>query len=277
MRSQTKITTIRSLALALAVTTLATADEPERRTPDAPKGKFTFVRVEYDSEGGYGESWYNYDSRTWLRWETDYPEAEQNFLYRLRQLTTIDADPEPIHLSLTDPRLFQYPFLYMCDVGWQVLTDKEVKALRKFLLNGGFLWVDDFWGIAEWNQFERNMKKVFPEQVPFDIPDGHPILNIVFPLPTCPQVPAKIFYDTLRQSFDPPDQHKYPHGGVAGVSEVHFRGWKDETGRLVAVATHNSDIGDGWERETEAEAYFEKFSVPSYAIGVNIITYAMTH
>ncbi len=277
MRTTLEIAALRCLAFVLIASTAAVADEPELRGSPAPKGKFTFVRVEYDSEGGYGESWYNYDSRTWLRWETDYPEAEKNFLYRLRQLTTIDADPEPIHLPLTDPRLFQYPFLYMCDVGWQVLTDREVKALRRYLLNGGFLWVDDFWGIAEWNQFERNMKKVFPEQVPFDIPDSHPILKIVFPLPTCPQIPAKVFYDTLKQSFDPPDQHKYPHGGVAGVSEVHFRGWKDNTGRLVVVATHNSDVGDGWERETEAEEYFEKFSVPSYAIGVNIITYAMTH
>lgn len=277
MRTMLHILVIPLAALAL-IASIAAADEPELRAgAKAPKGKFTFVRVEYDSEGGYGESWYNYDSRTWLRWETDYPEAEQNFLYRLRQLTTIDADPNPIHLKLTDPQLFQYPFLYMCDVGWQVLTDREVKALRRYLLNGGFLWVDDFWGEAEWYQFERNMKKVFPDINYFDIPDDHPILKIVFPLPTCPQIPAKIFYDTLRQSFDPPDQHKYPHGGIEGVSQVHFRGWQDSEGRLMVVATHNSDVGDGWERETEAEAYFTKFSVPAYAIGVNIITYAMTH
>jgi hypothetical protein len=277
MRSNPYIPLLRCVALLGAVCLAAQADEPQLQSSAAPKGKFTFVRVEYDSEGGYGESWYNYDSRTWLRWETDYPEAERNFLYRLRQLTTIDADPEPIHLPLTDPRLTRYPFIYMCDVGWQVLSDREVKALREYLLKGGFLWADDFWGIAEWQQFERNMKKVFPELTYFDIPNDHPILKIVFPLPECPQIPAKVFYDTLRQSFDPPDQHKYPHGGIPGVSEVNFRGWQDSNGRLMVVATHNSDVGDGWERETEAEEYFRKFSVPSYAIGVNIITYALTH
>src|SRR5690606_32605374 len=105
-------------------------------------------------EGGPDEAWYYYEGRMWMRWETDYPEAEENFLLRLSQLTTIDANPRPITLRLTDPRLGLHPFLYMADVGWMNLSKGEQTALRDYLLNGGFLWVDDFWGTAEWDNFE---------------------------------------------------------------------------------------------------------------------------
>jgi hypothetical protein len=254
---------------------------------DTPQGRaggegptpwqFTFVRVEYDSEGGYGEAYYDYDGRFWLRWQTDYPEAERNFLYRIGQLTTIKANPEPISLRLTDPRLDDYPFIYMCDVGWQRLSRAEVRALRRYLIRGGFLWVDDFWGTAEWRNFERNMREVFPEYDWRRIPNDHPILNIVFPLDECPQVPAKIFWDSWRESFDHPDVHRQPAGGLRGVRTVNFMGLFNKAGRLMVVATHNTDIGDGWERETEHAEFFKEFSVKSFAMGINILAYALTH
>lgn len=258
---------------------LVPADIPQSKPiGEAPApGLFTFVRVEYDSEGGYGEAYYDYDGRFWLRWQTDYPEAEQNFLYRIGQLTTIKVNPEPISLRLTDSRIYDFPFLYMCDVGWQRLTRAEARALRRYLLRGGFLWVDDFWGNAEWRNFERNMRDVFPEYDWRPIPNTHPILNIVFPLDQCPQVPAKIFWDSWRETFDHPDVHRQPAGGTRGVRTVNFRGLFDKSGRLMAVATHNTDIGDGWERETEHEEFFAEFSVKSFAMGINILTYALTH
>ncbi len=240
-------------------------------------GVFTFVRAIYESEGGYGEAYYNYDGRFWYRWETDYPEAEQNFLYRIAELTTIHVDPVPIALRLTDKAILDFPFLYMCDIGWQTLTKEEVAALRMYLLKGGFLWVDDFWGHAEWETLELTMKRVFPELTSMVIPGNHPILNMVFPLKECPQVPAKIFWEEWGETFDTPMGHREPTGGIPGVNKVNFRGWFDEHGRLMAVATHNSDIGDGWEREAESEKYFEIFSTKSYALGINIVTYAMTH
>ena len=113
--------------------------------PDA----FTFVRIRYESTGGYGESWYRYEGRDWERWETDYPRAEKNLIFRLRQLTTFRVNAEPITLRLTDERLANYPFIFMSDVGWMKLSEKEKSALRRYLANGGFLWVDDFWGRAE--------------------------------------------------------------------------------------------------------------------------------
>jgi len=246
--------------------------------PPAAQESFTFVRVRYDSVGGYGESWYHYDGRDWERWETDYPEAEENFLIRLKQLTTIDVNPRPTHLRLNNPRLFDYPLIYMCDPGWQLLAEDEVTALRSYLDRGGFLWIDDFWGIAEWQNVEEQFQRIFPDLKWKKIQPSHPIFKMVFPLTECPQVPAKIFFDMTGQSFDMPDGHREPVGGIEGVRENHFMGLFSADGsRLMAVATHNNDIGDGWEREMEGEEFFRIFSIKSYALSVNIIVYALTH
>lgn len=257
------------------------ADTPQGPASDAAEkaGQFTFVRAMYESSGGEGEAYYYFEGRLWNRWETDYPEADQNFLVRMAELTTIQVNPKPLAIGLADDKLLQYPFLYMCDPGWQSLTKPEVEGLRAFLNRGGFLWVDDFWGDGEWDNFELNMKEVFPELEWREIPSEHPILNMVFPLKECPQIPAKIFWDMgWTETYDNPNVHRYPSGGIAGVENVNFRGlWDDKTGRLMAVASHNSDIGDGWEREAESSEYFEIFSTKSYAIGINIIVYAMTH
>lgn len=249
---------------------------PRNTESVAEPGRFTFVRIEYDSVGGYGEAYYDYDGRFWHRWETDYPEAEENFLYRIEELTTMKVNPIPISLRLTDEALFDYPFIYMCDVGWQILSRDEEKRLRDYLLRGGFLWIDDFWGDAEWDNFEFNMKAIFPALAWREISLKHPILSMVFPLKECPQIPAKIFWDS-GWPHDPPYGHREPTGGIPGVRELHFRGLFDTDGRLMAVATHNSDIGDGWEREAESRDYFENFSTRSYAMGVNIVVYALTH
>ncbi len=242
------------------------------------QNKFTFVRVEYDSEGYDGESGYFYEGRYWLRWETDYPEADENFTFRLSELTALDPNPRSEKRRLTDPDLADFPLLYMCDVGWMKLSDKERKGLREHLLSGGFLWVDDFWGDAEWANFEREMGEVLPGKPWRDIPATHPILNVVFQLKECPQVPARDF--AIRGwKFDPPDIHKAEGGffGATNVDKVNFRGWFDDKGRLMVVCTHNTDLGDGFEREGLEEWYFETYSIPAYAMGVNIVVYALTH
>jgi hypothetical protein len=235
-------------------------------------GRFTFVRVRYDSVGGYSESWYTYQGRDWERWETDYPEADENFLYRLSELTTLDPNPRAIVRRLTDEDLFEFPFIYMCDVGWMTLDDTEKARLREFLERGGFLWVDDFWGYAEWDNFEEIMRDVLPEIPPREVPKEHPIFNIVYPLEDgCPQIPARVFA-VQGYSSEPVWIHK-----SGGVDDVHCRGYFNQDGRLMVVATHNTDIGDGFEREAEGEWYFEKFSTRAYAMGINIVVYALTH
>jgi hypothetical protein len=258
---------------AASVTAAAFGEGPEGgHSKLAPLGAaFTFARVEYDSVGGYGESYYFYDGRYWLRWETDHPQAEQNFLHRFRELTKTDPCMETVSLRLTDENVFGYPFLYMSDVGWMELSPAEVVGLRTYLLKGGFVWIDDFWGVAEWDNLAEVFAKVFPDRQWKDIPRDHPILSTVFPLDGPPQVPARDFAYLGR---DEAWVHRYP---AEPLTPAHLRGIFDDEGRLMAVATHNTDIGDGFEREAYGEEYFETYSRVAYAMGVNIVVYALTH
>lgn len=238
---------------------------------DTPE--FIFARLRYDSVGGWGEAFYNYDGRTWERWETDYPQADENFAFRLRELSSVVPNVKGVTRRVTDEDLFEFPFLYMCDPGYMRLTDEEKERLRSYLLGGGFMWVDDFWGNAEWWNFEETMRDVLPEYHWREIPADHPILHNVFDLPGAPAVPARDFA-VRGWKTDPPWIHKEPTGLM---SPVHFRGYFDERDRLMVVATHNTDTGDGWEREAYGQWYFENYSTKAYMIGVNVVVYALSH
>ena len=270
------------VALALLVTVVV-GDQPEPQSANRERSSlekhdsFTFVRVRYDSTGGYGESWYRYEGRDWQRWETDYPQAEENLLFRLKQLTSLEVNPKPITLRLTDKELPDYPFIFMSDIGWQKLSIAEKKGLANYLARGGFLWVDDFWGDAELKSLYRNMDGLHPKWKWKPIKSSHPILSIVYELEECPKIPARIFFAQSGLTFDPPKVHRYPSGGFRGMQGVNFLGLFDDDGKLMAVATHNTDVADGWEREGESKEFFDRFSVSSYAVTINILTYAMTH
>src|SRR5436190_19708008 len=99
---------------------------------------FTFVRVRYSDGYGRRGGWGGYGGG---KWATDYPDSDLNFSFRLQQLTSLEVDPNGKILELTDPTLFDYPWLYMIEPGNMYLEEAEVLALRKYLLNGGFLMV----------------------------------------------------------------------------------------------------------------------------------------
>jgi hypothetical protein len=223
---------------------------------------FTFVRVRYGSGGGYG--------RRGGRWDTDYPDADLNFSYRLQELTSLKTDPNGVVLDLTDEKLFDYPFLYLIEPGRMWLEDAEVEALRRYCLNGGFLMVDDFWGDDEWDIFYENIKRVFPDKEPLELPLEHEIFHCVYDLKKKPQIPS-IHSDwesgyTTDRPWDP------------SCVEVHYRAIYDDKGRMMVIICHNTDVGDGWEREGLSHEYFKLFSEKwSYPMGINIVVYAMTH
>lgn len=221
---------------------------------------FTFVRLRYTSTRfGYGLD----------RWATDFPDSDLNFSFRLQQMTSMKVDPDGKILDLTDPQLSDYPFVYMIEPGYMVLSDEEVAALRKYLLNGGFLMVDDFWGEQEWENFYDQIKRVFPEREPRELQVDHPIFSAVFPLHEKPQVPA-VGYIWAYLQFGV----TYERDG----KEVHYKALYDDNGRMMSIICHNTDLGDGWEREGENEDYFREFSEKkAYPMGINIIFYAMTH
>ncbi|MBM3881300.1 MAG: DUF4159 domain-containing protein [Verrucomicrobia bacterium] len=240
--------------------------------PAFRKDVFTFVRVRYSSfdSGRYG-GW----GGGWERWRIDAPDADLNFSFRLQQLTSLTVEPNPKDLELTDPELFDYPFIYIVEPGYLVFSEDEVKALRRYLLSGGFLMVDDFWGEEEWDNFYRELKRVFPEREPVELPLEHPIFHCVFDLKERPQIP----------NVDLGTRSQIPSSGLYGVTwerpdaeQVHYKGLYDDKGRLMAVICHNTDLGDGWEREGDNEIYFRVFSEKkAYPLGINIVFYAMTH
>jgi hypothetical protein len=227
---------------------------------------FTFVRVEYDSGGGGGR-WGG-----WSRWRTDWPDSDLNFSFRLQQLTSLKVNPEPISMRLTDERLFDYPFLYLIEPGELYFTEEEVVALRRYLLNGGFLMVDDFWGDYEWRNFHDQIRRVFPDREPMELPIEHEIFRCVYKLKEKPQVPS------IHAWPGPGSNVTWENGHGGDVRTVHFKALFDDKGRMMAIICHNTDLGDGWEREGEDAAYFHEFSEKkSYPMGINIVTYAMTH
>ena len=225
---------------------------------------FTFVRIAYRSRSDRG---WGGRGRGYNRWDTDGPDSELNFSFRLQQLTSIKVNPEPIVLTLTDPRLFDYPFIYIVEPGYLEFSEDEVKSLRHYLDNGGFLMVDDFWGDREWYNFDDQMQRVFPDRNWQEVPLKHEIFHCVYDLKERPQVPAIGW-----------GMRGYSYQGSEDEKEVHYRAWHDDNDRMVVFAGHNTDLGDGWEREGENEDYFHNYSEKwAYPMGINIVTYAMTH
>ena len=245
-----------------------------------PGNSFTFCRVQYTSGGGY-EGRRGRGGRG--GWTTDFPESDLNFSRRLAEQTTIrvnqqeDGTIKHAVVRLTEPDLFNYPFIYMVEVGRLEFSEEERAALRSYLLRGGFLMLDDFWGDAAWENWEYEFTQVLPrDEYPIvEIPLSHEIFRIVFNIKEVPQILSVNGYRywlETGQTFEP--GHDYPSGDTG----PHCRGVFDKQGRLICVFMHNTDLGDGWEEESTLEGYFRDFSVRrAYPMGINIITYAMTH
>lgn len=232
---------------------------PEWSLEDEFKGDvFTFARVKYDSH-------------RWNKWMTDFPDSDLNFSFRLQQLTSIKVDPNPITVSLDDPRIFAHPFLYMIEPGDMLpLSQPEIDGLRRYCFNGGFLMVDDFWGEWEYHTFYEQIKRVFPDREPQELSLDHEIFHCVYDLPVKPQVPSinqAVGGRAYGITWERPD-----------AEEVHYRAIFDDENRIMVLICHNTDLGDGWEREGVDEWYFHEFSEKlAYPMGINIVTYAMTH
>ena len=250
---------------------------PRRGVPDWESDKefshdvFTFVRIGYSS--GYGRRGYGGRYGRGFRggdWATDYPDSDLNFSFRLHQLTSMEVNPDGLVLELTDPKLSDYPFIYIVEPGRLVFSEEEVKILRNYLLNGGFLMVDDFWGEDEWYNLYYEMKRVFPNLEPVELRLDHPIFHAVFDLKEKPQIPS---IDAAIRGRD---------YGITWEREdaqiPHYKAIYDDKGRIMVIICHNTDLGDGWEREGEDEWYFREFSEKkAYPLGINIVFYAMTH
>jgi hypothetical protein len=232
-------------------------------TPGFDKDTFTFARVRRGRFRGHRGG----------PWSTDTPDSDLNFSYRLQQMTSIKVNPMGKYIRLTDSDLGDYPFIYFVEPGSLYLTDEEIGILRKYLLNGGFMMMDDFWGEGEWTHASEVIKQVLPEFEWVELPLDHPLYHCVFEIKSKGQVPnVKL---GVASEFDP--NHNTSERGEESKI-VHHRAIFDQKGHMMVLATHNTDNGDGWEREGESDYYFHNFSEKiSYPLGINIVYYVMTH
>jgi len=234
---------------------------------DWPDRDFTICRLWYTSVRS---------ERDGSGWKTDYPYSEINLLIRLGEMTstpisydTEQKRPNTWVVRLTDSKLYDCPFLLASDVGTIGIKDEEVSALREYLLKGGFLWVDDFWGSEAWNQWEREIGKALPsEEYPIeDISAADPIMREMFDLEKVPQITNVTFW--LKNNGKTSEREE-------DSARVHVRAIRDRHRRIMVLMTHNTDVGDSFEREREDSEYSRLFSPPGYALGINVLLYAMT-
>jgi hypothetical protein len=228
-------------------------------------GTFQFCRLEFRNDmRGDGAGW-----------SVDWPRADQNLSIRLSELTrapvsmNADNDPKSLLLIATAPEISHCPFVMMTEPGGAYFDDQEAAALRNYMLKGGFLWADDFWGNYAWDFWEGQVRKIFPSgRYPiYDVPLSHPIFHQMMTVNKIPQIPSIGFWAGGDNTSE--------RGADSAVP--HVRAINDDHGRIMFLMTHNTDFGDAYEREGDNHQYFERFSVPGYAFGVNVLLYVMTH
>ena len=212
------------------------------------RGYYDAVRTELNGDG----------------WWTDYPRTDRNFIFRARELTKLNMGAAVV-VRMDSPLLTRCPMLYMEDVGTIGLQESDINGLRAYLDRGGFLWVDDFWGTAAWDHWEMQFRKVYPNAIWRAMPSTHPIRSMLYSTPEIPQIPATGFWPTTTSERGADSQY------------VNFRGMWDQRDRLIAVATHNTDIADAFDEEYQDQAFWLEFGSKGRAVGINILLYALTH
>ena len=244
--------------------------------PDGRIG-FIFCRLMFDAEieqpvSGTG-------------WRIEYPRADQNFPTRLSQLTytpisywwkapqqaridTWDGMPGHTVVQATDPELFQCPIVFFSSAGTAGFSGEEAARLREYLLKGGFMWGDDFWGEYTWAHLREQMGRILPEYPIVQLKPGDPVFQTFYSIQEMPQIPSI---------------NQFRRMGFAGTSELGAESatpemWAimDKDGRPMVLMTHNTDIADGWEREADLEVFFQRFAWAAYSVGVNVMMWIMT-
>jgi hypothetical protein len=253
------------LALVVAVT-LASVPLLWAQLPASPDDRYAglqwrFVRIKYHfttenthiQQDFYGEPWY-----------IDAPAAEQNLSRRVKTATSIQVE-DPIVLTLDNPKLFEYPWIYFVEPGNLKMLDSDVTNLREFLYRGGTATFDDFHGPAEWDNLAKELKRVFPNREIIEVPKDHPVFSCFYKIDSYPQVAG---LGSFLQGVS------WEKGGFV----PHLRTILDDSGRPMVFINWNTDMGDGWEW-SNAEEYpgYIKYTAMAYRMGINEIVYALTH
>ena len=263
----------------LALLAVLSAQRPFQQYPGNEYGDFplppdwhnqaewVFARLMYPpAYGGFGRGFGRYGG-DWREgrssWTTDYPRSDRHFVEAMRRLTRVSTRSveQPVNLEWGDQ--YDWPFLYGVEVGHWNLSDQQVKAMREFLLRGGFFMCDDFHGTREWEIFMASMRRVFPDRAVVDIEDKDAIFHTIYDLDDRYQVPGQqVLWSGNTYEWD-------------GYKDV-WRGIYDDKGRLMVAIVHNSDLGDSWEH-ADNPRYPQEYSALGIRIGINYVVYAMTH
>lgn len=259
----------------LALAGLAVAQRPQhpRKAPssqprvyEVPKneedlsGRVTFARAKFDLGGLYGGFGMHLGDGG-LPWSHDYPDAGRHLMKILSELSKTDVTldhNEPI-FGFDDPEIFKYPIMYLCEVGFMELSDKEVAGLREYCLRGGFVMVDDFRGEGQLANLQAYLRRAFPEYQLKELDVSHPVFNCFFSIKTLDLKPiyggGYVSYETLRPKF---------------------YGLEDDKGRLMMVVNYNYDVSDFWQWSNDPFAPIDETN-EAYKFGVNYMMYALTH
>jgi hypothetical protein len=234
------------------------------------KAEWTFARLMYPQhpEARFGRYKRGGGRAHWLEgytsWTQDYPRADRHFAQALRRLTrlSVRSVEQPVNLDDGDD-VYNWPFLCAGEMGDWMLTDKQAAKLRDYLLRGGFLMLDDFWGTEEWDRFVESMSKVFPDRPIVEIDNPDQIFHTVYDLDNRYQIPGQW---ALRRGST------YRNDG----EQPYWRGIYDDQGRIMVAIYFNSDVGDGWEWADDPR-FPERYSALAIRLGVNYVVYSLTH
>lgn len=217
--------------------------------PSSPRARF----------GGYG-IW----TQGGTSWTVDYPRGDRHFAAALQRLTRVDVRPleQPVNPDDGDD-IYNWPWLYVDLPGSWDLTDAQAEKIRDFLLRGGFLMADNFWGADEWEIFEEGMRRIFPDREMVELDKDHHLFHSVFDTSDRYQIPGQ--WATRRGAMS-------RNGGVI----PYWGGVYDDKGRVVVAITFNSDVGDSWEFADDP-SYPEHYSALGLRLGANYVVYALTH
>lgn len=232
------------------------------------KTEWVFARLMYPQHrfARFGGRWRGVSDWTdgGTSWTQDYPRADRHFAAAMRRLTRVNVRSveQPVNLDDGDD-VYNWPWMNAGEMGDWKLTEAQAKALREYLIRGGFLMLDDFWGTEEWQRFEESIKLVFPDRPITEIANADAIFHTVYDLDDRYQIPGQW---ALRQGRTYRNDGEVPH----------WYGIFDDHNRVMVAMCFNSDVGDSWEWADEP-MYPEKYSALGIRIGVNYVVYAMTH
>lgn len=227
-------------------------------------GGYQFCRLVFRQGNGDGAGW-----------NVDWPRADINLSIRLAELSRVSVSmegpdmPRTVLVRLNSAEIFHCPFVMMTEPGAAYFDEEEARRLREYLLKGGFLWADDFWGDYAWEYWESMLRRALPSaEFPIvELDRDHTIFQQMLNARDVPQIPGIGYWDGANRTSERGPETVTPH----------YRAILDSRGRVMVLMTFNTDFGDSYEREAANPLYFQRFSVPGYAFGINAIIYAMTH